>query len=83
MMERTQTFEKVLHIVKPFCKNEEAVKNVNENSRFLEDLNVNSARLVDIVLAMEDEFNIEVDDESADGIRTMGDAVNLILKKMN
>ena len=42
---------------------------------------MNSARLVDIILAFEDEFGIEVDDESADRVRTLGDAVQMILRK--
>ena len=76
-------FDKVVSLVTPYCKNLEALKSVNETSRFLEDLNVNSARLVDIILAMEDEFNIEVDDDSADKIRSVGDAVNFISDKLN
>jgi len=36
---------------------------------------------VDIILAFEDDFDIEVDDESADQVRTIGDAVELILRK--
>ena len=42
---------------------------------------MNSARLVDIILAFEDEFNIAVDDESADKVRTLGDAVTMIQSK--
>ena len=80
-VEKTAIFEKVLSLVTPFCKNPEALKVANENSRFLEDLKINSARLVDIVLSIEDEFNIAVDDESADSIRTLGDAVELIAEK--
>jgi len=67
-VEKTAIFEKVLSLVTPFCKNPE-------------DLKINSARLVDIVLSIEDEFNIAVDDESADSIRTLGDAVELIAEK--
>ena len=78
-MERTEVFAKVKNIVAPFCKNEEALQNATDETRFLDDLNVNSARLVDIVIAIEDEFNIEVDDESADKIITLGDAVGVIV----
>ena len=80
-MEKSEVFNKVLALVTPFCKNTEALDNVSANSRFLEDLKINSARLVDIVLSIEDEFNIAIDDESADKIRTMGDAVSLIQQK--
>lgn len=80
-MEKAVIFEKVLSLVTPFCKNADALKAANEGSRFLEDLKINSARLVDIVLSIEDEFNIAVDDEAADSIRTLGDAVELIAEK--
>ena len=53
----------------------------DRRTRIIEDLGVNSARLVDIILAFEDEFGIEVDDESADRVRTLGDAVQMILQK--
>ena len=81
-MERSEIFNKTVALVKPFCKNEEGLKNVSESSAFLTDLGVNSARLVDIVLDIEDEFNIAIDDEAADKIRTVGDAVNLISSKL-
>lgn len=45
----------------------------------LKDLKVNSARLVDVVLEIEDAFEIEVRDEDADKVKTIGDAVKLIL----
>ncbi len=82
-MNRNEIFEKLLVVVTPFCKNQDAVASISEDSRLLQDLNINSARLVDIVLSIEDEFNIEVDDASADSIRTMGDAVNVIAAACN
>ena len=49
----------------------------------LADLKVNSARLVDIVLRMEDSFDLEVEDDEADQVRTLGDAVKMILAKLD
>jgi acyl carrier protein len=43
------------------------------------DLKVNSARLVDIVLEIEEVFDIQVKDEHAETVRTVGDAVNLVV----
>ena len=77
-MEQQETFEKVIGIIKPFVKNSDKLASADENTRLLEDLGVNSARLVDIVLAFEDEFDIAIDDESADRVRTLGDAVTVI-----
>jgi acyl carrier protein len=80
-MEKQAVFDKVVTLITPYCKNEEALKNVGDSSRFIDDLGTNSARLVDIVLAFEDEFDIEIDDDTADKIQTVGDAVNLICEK--
>lgn len=85
-MNRDEVFEKVKSIVAVFCKNQANLDNATDDTRFLDDLDINSARLVDIILDMEDAFNVSIDDESADKIVTMGDAVNLMLalqKKAN
>jgi acyl carrier protein len=62
-------------------KNATAFAEASDSTRIIEDLGVNSARLVDIILAFEDEFGIEVDDDSADKVRTLGDAVQMIQQK--
>jgi acyl carrier protein len=80
-MDQAAALEKVTAIVKPFAKNVEAFETATGATRIIEDLGVNSARLVDIVLAFEDEFGISIDDESADKVRTIGDAVQLIVQK--
>lgn len=82
-MERQEVFDKVKSIVAVYSKNEENLANATESTTFLEDLAINSARLVDIVLEMEDAFDIEIDDDSADEIISMGDAVNLIVEKIS
>jgi len=80
-MDNTTVFGKVVDIIKPFVKNAAAFGEARHETRIIEDLGVNSARLVDIILAFEDEFGIQVDDESADRVRTLGDAVQMILQK--
>ena len=80
-MDSATAFGKVVGIIKPFVKNATAFAEASDNTRIIEDLGVNSARLVDIILAFEDEFGIEVDDDSADKVRTLGDAVKMILQK--
>lgn len=79
-MNEAQITEKVVALITPYVKNQEALAHINKDTRILADLGVNSARLVDIVLAFEDEFDIEVSDDAADSIATIGDAVNLIGK---
>jgi len=75
-MTRTEIEEKLKGIIKPYVQNEEAFANLNENTDLLQDLQVNSAHLVDIILDMEEEFDIEIDDETAENMLTVGEAID-------
>ncbi len=78
-MDQKQVFDDVVAILKPFVKNPDALATVAMETSILKDLKVNSARLVDVVLEIEDKFGIEVKDEEADKVKTVGDAVTLIM----
>ena len=78
-MNQQEAIQKVVGILEPFVKNREALETIGMETSILKDLKVNSARLVDVVLEIEDTFEIEVKDEDADKVKTVGDAVNLIL----
>jgi len=80
-MDQQQAFHEVVGILTPYAKNKAALESVGPNTNILKDLQVNSARLVDIILGIEDRFEIEVADEEADEVVTVGDAVKLILAK--
>lgn len=79
-MEQQEVMGKVVEILRPFVKNPTALTGISMDTSILKDLKVNSARLVDIVLEIEDAFGIAVTDEAADQVKTVGDAVTLILK---
>jgi acyl carrier protein len=81
-METSEVQSKVVEIIGRYAKNKEALATVTERTNILEDLKVNSARLVDVILDFEDEFDIEVQDEDADAVNTVGDAVKLIQSKI-
>ncbi len=81
-MDQSEVLERVVKILTPWVKNEEALASVGMGTNILEDLKVNSARLVDVVIAFEDEFDIEIADEDVDTVNTVGDAVNLIVAKL-
>ncbi len=81
-MEGTEIQERVVKILTPYVKNEAALGSISPETNILEDLKVNSARLVDVVLAFEDEFDIEIADEDVDEVNTVGDCVRLIGEKL-
>ncbi len=82
-MDRQAILAQVIGILKPYVKNNEALDSATEATSILNDLQVNSARLVDIILAMEDEFDIEIDDEQADTVQTLKDAVDVIVAQQD
>lgn len=51
---------------------------VNESSSFIEDLGADSLDVVELVMAFEEEFDVEIPDEDAEDIRTVEDAVNYL-----
>ena len=80
-MDQKEVFDQVVAILKPFAKNPAALASVTIETSIQKDLKVNSARLVDVVLEIEERFGIQVKDEDADKVRTVGDAVSLILRE--
>ena len=58
--------------------NEAEIKNA---SSFLDDLGADSLDTVELVMALEEAFDIEIPDEAAEGIATVGDAVKYIQDK--
>lgn len=51
---------------------------VTMDSNFIDDLNADSLDIVELVMAMEQEFGISIPDEEAEKIKSVGDAVNFI-----
>ena len=81
-MTQEEVFEKVVKILTPYVKNQEALDSVSASTNILDELKVNSARLVDVVLEFEDSFDIEIADEDVDSVETVGSAVELIQSKL-
>ncbi len=81
-MDNTAIIEQLKTIVKPFVKNEEAFININENTDFITDLNINSANLVDIVLDVEEAFHIEIDNASMEKMLTVKATLDIINSKL-
>ena len=54
---------------------------VNTDSSFVDDLGADSLDTVELVMALEEAFDIEIPDEAAEGIATVGDAVKFIEEK--
>ena len=55
-----------------------AEKDVNPDSKFIEDLGADSLDIVELIMAMEEEFECEIPDEEAENIRTVQDVISYI-----
>ncbi len=81
-MQQSEVFERVVKILTPWAKNQKALASVSMDTQILDELEVNSARLVDVVIAFEDDFEIEIEDDDVDSVEKVGDAVRLILSTL-
>ena len=69
-------FEQVKSIVVEELKVPES--QVTEDATFMGDLNADSLDLVELIMAFEDQFDVEIPDEDAEDIQTVGDAVSYL-----
>jgi acyl carrier protein len=56
---------------------------INDEAHFEEDLDVDSLGVVELLMALEDEFGVKIPDEEAESIMTVGQAVDLVHGKLN
>ena len=55
---------------------------ITEKTNIADDLGADSLDVVDIMMSIEDEFEMEMPDEAVDNVRTVGELVNFIKKSM-
>jgi acyl carrier protein len=73
--------EKVIKIVSEQLsvpKNE-----ISRNTSFVNDLNADSLDTVELVMELEDEFNLTIPDEEAEKLKTVGEAIDYIVKHLD
>ncbi len=81
-MNRNEIVERLKVIVKPYVPEGKSLNNVTEETDFINDLEINSINLVDVILDVESEFNIEIDNESMEKMTSVGTAIDIITSKM-
>ena len=65
-------------LAEQFSMNED---DITMDTSFTEDIGADSLDLVELVMALEQEFDIEIDDDQVENIKTVGDAVRYIKDK--
>lgn len=82
-MDKKGTIEKLKNIVKPYIQNQEAFDNLTESTDFINDLKINSANLVDVILDIEEEFDIIIDNQSMERMVDVKSALEIIEIKLS
>ena len=83
MREKIEMIAELKELVKPYIQNQEAFDNLNEETDFINDLKINSANLVDVILDIEEKFDLEIDNESMDKMLNVKAAIEVINTKIS
>jgi len=57
------------------------IENIRNEAKFIEDLGADSLDVVELIMALEEQFDIEISDQDAEKIATVGDAINYIAQQ--
>jgi acyl carrier protein len=79
-MDHEEIYDKVKEVIVDQLNVEE--DDVSEDAAFVDDLGADSLDIVELVMALEEQFSISIPDEQAEKIRTVGDAVSFIAENI-
>jgi acyl carrier protein len=81
-MDKEEIIARLKPIVATYVEDTHALENLTGTTDFINDLKINSANLVDIVLDIEEEFGIEIDNLSMEQMLTLAATVEIIETKL-
>lgn len=81
-MEKEELITKLKAIISPYVQDEDAFKSLSEETDFVRDLKINSANLVDIILDIEDEFDIRLENEDMEKMLDVKAAMAIVNEKL-
>ncbi|NRB52098.1 MAG: acyl carrier protein [Saprospiraceae bacterium] len=82
-MQEQEIIEKLTEVIKTYVEDKSVLEGITPETHLVNDLNINSAHLVDIILDTEEAFDIEIDDESAEQMLTVKAAVDIVSSKLS
>lgn len=82
-MKKEELIAKLKPIIEPYVQDAEAFKNLSEDTDFVNDLKINSANLVDIILDIEDEFDIRLENEDMEQMLDVKSAMSIVTTKIS
>ena len=70
------TEEKVIKLISDATKVD--VEKINATTSFVDDLNLDSLDIVELMMKMEDDFGVEIPEEDAEGLKTVQDVIDYL-----
>ena len=83
MMHKENLINRLKTIVSLYAQNKEALDSINEETDFINDLKINSANLVDVILDVEEEFDIVIDNDAMEKMLTVKASMAVIETKLS
>lgn len=81
-MKKEELIAKLKTIVQPYIQDEDAFNNLFEETDFINDLKINSANLVDVILDVEDEFDIRIENDDMEKMISVKAAMDIVNEKL-
>lgn len=81
-MDKEELIADLKAIVAPYSQDNDALENISEETDFIKDLKINSANLVDVVLDVEEKYEIEIDNDAMAKMLNVKTAIEIIENKL-
>ena len=82
-MTQEDIYKQLKDIISIYLPEDVSVENIGPESHLINELNINSSHLVDVVLDVEDTFGIEIKDDELEAMDTVSSAIAIIQNKIN
>lgn len=82
-MKEKEIYSKLESIIKEYLPEDVSIDQIKPESNLTKELNINSSHLVDIILDLEDTFNLTLTNEDMEQLHTVEDAVGIIKLKLD
>ncbi|NNK71892.1 MAG: acyl carrier protein [Flavobacteriaceae bacterium] len=81
-MNKDELISKLKTIIAPYVQDEEAFKTLSEDTDFIKDLKINSANLIDVILDIEDVFDIRLENADMEQMMDVKSAMDIVTAKL-
>lgn len=81
-MEENERYQSLRSLIQPYLPEGVSLEDLRPESHLIRELNINSSHLVDLVLDLEDHFDIRLEDSEMQQMQTVEDALRIIESKL-